>query len=205
MSSLSLSHQEEWWAHVAAVREGSKPLDVVKRHGYARGHRAKVVAELLRRAAAAPSTTPAGRPTTELSKFAMLNASVCGWADDAPLERWQPQRALREDAARTILIGAVRVARRGALRCMEPECVLDHERKRWKGAKLERGNDSGYCFPHHGRVRRPSEAEEAERALFDALAPLILREEPSRPDARRLRRNGVSLDEPWRLSHLAQR
>jgi hypothetical protein len=80
----ALSNQEEWWEHVAAVRAGATPLDLVRRHRYARGHRAQVVAEFLRRAAAAPSETPAGRPTKELAKFAMVNASVCGWADDAP-------------------------------------------------------------------------------------------------------------------------
>lgn len=192
-----LSRQAEWWEHVEAARKGSTPLALVLEHRYARGQRADVVAELLRRAAAAPSTTPAGRPTTAFAVFEMQNRGLGGWHDEAPVAAQQPQQGLRRDAARTIFLGAVRVARRGAHRCLNLECFPGEG-----GEKLRRTNPSDYCRRHDPRNNRtvprgerprvpgrPSEADEAERALFDAVTPLVLPEELSRPSARRLRRN----------------
>ena len=158
----ALSRQAEWWEHVEAVRQGSTPLALVLQHRYARGRRAEVVAELLRRAAAAPSTTPAGRPTTALATFEMQNGGLGGWHDEAPLEPSQPQRALREDAARTICLGAIRVSRRGAHRCLSLDCVPDKG-----GAKLSRRNSSDYCHQHEAnndRVRGQAERDQRGRA-----------------------------------------
>jgi len=127
----------------------------------------------------------------------MVNISprALAWAEDAPVKPGERQRAgRRPDWAVTILIGAVRVARRGAGRCLEPECLLTRDGKRWTGEKFRAGSkghqSSGYCCAKHkDRPRRPNETGEAERALFDALAPLALSDESSRPAARRLERN----------------
>lgn len=191
-----LYREEWWWRHVEVVREGARPVDLSREYVTRGGRRHRVVAEFLRRAAMAPTTGDA-RIDRLHGRDAMVNISRhFSWADDAPLKPGERRRAgRRPDWARTILVGAVRVARRGAGRCMEPECLADRGGKLWTGEQFRKGSSgyegSGYCRDCKDRVRRPSETTEAERALFDALAPLVLRHEWSRPAARRAQRSGA--------------
>jgi hypothetical protein len=186
-----LYREKGWWRHVAVVREGARPVDLSREYVTRGGRRHRVVAEFLRRAAMAPTTGDAMIDRLHGRDYMVNISRHFVWEDDAPLKPGERRRAgRRPDWARTILVGAVRVARRGAGRCMEPECLLDRANELWTGVQFRKGN-SGYCKRCKGRTRRPSETTEAERALFDALAPLVLRHEWSRPAARRAQRSGA--------------
>jgi hypothetical protein len=177
---MALTLQPEFWEHVAAVRADHTAAQRLARRYVRRnqGGRLIVVAVYLQRAADAPNDRDA--------KMAVWATGMPAYFVDGALEPGQPVRNLRRDVVESISIGAYRVARRGAGRCLEPSCAD------WCGAKLRDGHGE-FCTACSTVVRRPRELAEAERALFDALIPVVLRE-PSRPRARRARRASTPRD-----------
>lgn len=177
--ALTLHH--EFWEDVAAVRADTTAAQRLARRYVRRdqGGRLAAVAVYLERAAAAPNDRDA--------KMAVWATGMRAWFVDGDLEPGQPARDLRRDVVHTISIGAYRVARRGAGRCLSPPCA------HWRGTKLAQDARGEFCTACATVVRRPRELDEAERALFDALIPVVLRE-PSRPRARRARRASAPRD-----------
>jgi hypothetical protein len=170
----ALTGQDEFWDHVASIRAGANPERIARRYiRRDQGRRLKLITTLLERAAESPDDTAAGDR--------MWNAGVNAYTVDGVPGPLSPQRSLRPDALETLAIGAARIARRGAGRCVAYDCptdggtVLAHD-----GARRD------FCAACEDRVP-PSlkrSASEAERALFDAAIPRVLGE-PSRVRARR--------------------
>jgi hypothetical protein len=174
---LALTAQQEFWDQVASIRDGAKAEEIARRYiRRDQGRRLDLIVTLLKRAAEAPDDTAA--------KIRVWNAGVSAYTVDGVPSTSSPQRALRADALRTLEIGAVRVARRGAGRCVAQDCPAEG------GTVLAcDGLRRDFCAVCEDRLP-PSlkrSASEAERALFDGAIPLVL-DEPSRVRARRERR-----------------
>jgi hypothetical protein len=174
---LALTAQPEFWNHVASVRDGAKADEIARRYiRRNQGHRLELITTLLQRAAEAPDDTAA--------KIRIWNAGLNAYSVDGVPNTSSPQRALRPDALMRLGIGAVRIARMGAGRCVAYDCPTEG------GTVLARdGFRRDLCAICEDRVpaslRRS--AGEAERALFDGANPFVLGE-PSRVRARRQRR-----------------
>lgn len=174
---LAVTARPEFWDHVATIRDGASADEVARRYiRRDQGRRRELITTLLERAAESPDDTTA--------KLRVLNAGLNAYFVDGVPDPSRPQRALRADALRKLEIGAVRVARRGAGRCVADDCPTDG------GAVLAHdGSRRDYCACCE--VRLPASlkrsANEAERDLFDGATPLVL-SAPSRVRARRKKR-----------------
>jgi len=168
-----LTEHEEFWEHVAELEADRSAGERLARLYVRRdqGGRVAAVRTYLERAA---EVAEMGRDYQCMRAWATGGRA---WWDDAPLEPGQPvQLPLRPDVVQTITFGAYRVARRGAGRCVALQCQ-----------ELRGPNRGEYCARCATESRRPREAEEGERALFDALIPAVLGG-PSKQRARRIRR-----------------
>jgi hypothetical protein len=182
---IALANQPDFWDDVDRIRQGESALAIARR--YVRrdqSRRAELISVYLQRAADA-----APHPDHRFETAALLAIGQRAWWPDAPLDPGQPQRNLRRDVIETIEMGALRVARRPARRCADPDCGDPH------GGALGRYNDDDYCGPckdavrQQRVVRQPRETDEAERALFDAAIAAVLKNAPNRPRSRRQRRH----------------
>jgi hypothetical protein len=173
--SLALTAQPEFWQHVAAIRSGEHtpsslaPTYLRRRHG----RRLELLERYLQIAADAESDNEA---KMRLWNIVPVSYSVEGVpAPDAP------QRALRADARWTLSVGALRVARRGASRCVAHDCgfcdCADHNCHQ-RACHVHRPGaphvNGDYCAACSSKLRRPREAEEAERSLFDGAIAVVL-------------------------------
>ena len=179
MLGRALDSQPEFWRHVDAIRRGADPAAVARK--YVRRDQSGRLAAIryyLKLAAAAPDR-----------RAAQMRLWVAGGAKayrpGGSAAPGDPQRAVRRDALEVLAVGAVRVARRGAGRCVAHDCSVEG------GAPLAADNRDDYCVvcASRGEARRPREGSEAERALFRAVTAAVLPDAPDRNRARRLRRH----------------
>jgi hypothetical protein len=178
---LALTTQREFLDQVASIRAGANPEQIARRYiRRNQGRRLELITALLERAAEVPDDTMEQRRTRRRAMTAGANAYV----EDGVPGPAAPQRSLRWDALRTLEIGAIRIARRGAGRCVAYDCPTDG------GTVLAHdGLARDYCAGCEVRVP-PSlkrSGGEAERVLFDGAVPVVLGV-PSRSRARRQRR-----------------
>lgn len=176
----ALASRTEFHQHVALLREGTSAEDVAGLYVRRAGQRRDALLVYLGVAVAAG-------PSRLEVRDAITNLGEPSWWMDAPPDPRGPRYALRRDAAETIALGALRVARRGAGRCVDPRCGHDGH-GRWAEVKYL-SPDRDYCHACAARTGRPREGLEAERALFDAVIPVVLSDADSRPRARRARRS----------------
>lgn len=124
----------------------------------------------------------------------MWNAGVTAYTVNAVPNPSSPQRALRRDALTTLAIGAIRIARRGAGRCVADDCPTPGGTVVWKGVQrpgATRALDAerrDFCSVCERRLP-PSlkrAGSEAERVVFDGAVGAVLGG-PSRAQARRKR------------------
>jgi len=181
---MALTAQGEFWNHVDELRADPGAGERLARHYVRRdpGGRVAAVQIYLERAAAVERTGD-----RRYEKMAVWGTGLRAWFVDGSLEPGQPVRNLRADAVETIAVGAYRVARRGAGRCAVRDCYVDPITRKWCGQKLASDHHGDYCAGCAVALPRPRERQEAERALFNAVIPVVLGE-PSRPRARRVRR-----------------
>ncbi len=169
----ALTLHEEFFTHVAEIRAGADPSRVAARYiRRDQGQRVRALSLFFEIAAEAEP-----HPDHRHVKTAVWNVGMKAWWVDGPLEPGQPQRALRWDVVDTFSLAAIRVARRGAGRCAQPECAAG------RGAKLASDTRGDHCRAHEWLDRKPRAFVEIDRALFDSLVPLLL-DERDRRDAR---------------------
>jgi hypothetical protein len=193
---VALIEQPEFWRHVAAIRDGSATAFELARKYIRRdqGHRRRLIAEYLTRAAEASSDG--------VAKARVLNIGLKFFTVDGDPADSAPTYSLRPDAADTLWRGAIRIARRGADRCISPDCGRPpnggfSEFCPPVGAKLAAGRKDGLC-QRCRRLEAQAKAKrgqpktetglEAERRLFDAAIPQVFPGVPSRPTHRRKHR-----------------
>jgi len=152
-----------------------------KRHA----QRAELLEEYLSNAADAPP---------DMAKAYICNIAPVAYFVEGVPGPSEPQRGLRSDVRETLCLGAIRIARRGANRCVAYDCpyrdcddhgckVRDCQRHR-PGSPLSKSTTLDYCPDCLSTVRRPREAEEAERSLFDGGIAAVFGGD-SRPARRR--------------------
>ena len=99
----------------------------------------------------------------------VMIAGTAAYLPDAEPGKGEPRYAMRPDALRTIDLGALLVARRGARLCMQ--CALELSRS---------GRRRDYCDPCYRRLNRELgklgivRHREAIRTVLDRAAPVIL-------------------------------
>lgn len=156
------------------MRVGHNPVDLA-RHYVSRnqGRRVELIAAYLNRAAAALDN---GRL---YAKWDVWNIAAQGWVvGSTPRDPLAPIRALRQDAALSMARAALRVARRGAGRCADPDCCVDDRAVPWlarTGRRLARDNRGDYCSVCAKRQPRYGRGDiEAERVMFDRAIAAVL-------------------------------
>lgn len=189
--ALGLKGEPKFWTQVDSIRAGGETAASVapryfrpfmaKRHA----QRAELLEEYLSTAADAPP---------DMAKAYICNIAPVAYFVEGVPGPSEPQRALRADARQTLLIGAIRIARRGAGRCVAHDCAFrdcaahrcqeKNCHRHRPGALLSRYATGDYCAVCESKVRPLRETDEAERAVFDGAIAAVLGGE-SRPARRR--------------------
>jgi hypothetical protein len=185
--ALALTHQPQFWRHVASIRAEERTA-------------ADLASLYLRRPLSGRLellelylTTAAEAESDGRAKMKLLNIAPVAYAVEGVPGPTAPQRSLRVDAQETLMIGALRVARRGAGRCIAHDCGFRdcHEHNCYRkqcpvhrpGAPLSK-YAIDYCAVCEPKIRKARETDEAERSLFDGAIAAVLGGE-SRPARRR--------------------
>jgi hypothetical protein len=159
----ALTNQREFWEQVRVIQNGDQtPEEVAQR--YVRrdqGRRLELVAHLLRTAAAAPDQRAAG----------LLGCGGAAYSVNGEVLPQDAKRALKAGALLTFRDAGLRIARRGAGRCVALDCPVG------KGALLANdGVSRDYCASCARRIPRKVQASatDAERELLTAAVSFVL-------------------------------
>lgn len=156
--------QPELVDRIRAIRAGAPVHDIAERYvRRAQGRRVEAVAVFLGIGADAEP-----HPTEAIAKSRLRNVGGRAWWIDGGREPGQPLRNLRTEAIDSIAEGALRVARRGAKRCVKPDCCDG------RGAKLANDAEGDHCSAHAALDGRLRYFVEVDRRFWRDLLPAVV-------------------------------